>query len=47
MQETDLKEQVLVAYSDSLKSVEVLGLISTGAGMHIDRGEMALCKRNS
>lgn len=35
-------EQVLMACSDSLKSVEVLGLISTGADMHIHRGGMAI-----
>lgn len=46
VQETDLMEQVLMACSDSLKSVEALGLISTGAGMHILRGGMAICKRD-
>lgn len=35
--ETDLKEQVLMACYDALKSVEVLGLISTGADMHTHR----------
>lgn len=36
---------MLVACSDSLKLLEVLGLISTSAGMHIQGGGKALCKK--